>query len=66
MKLTFELVTATNLTAFNELVNEKLAQNYKFITGQLVTINEHESISGKGYQYSVALLLEEDDNAGQA
>lgn len=63
MKLTFELVAATDINTFNELVNAKLAENYKFITGQLVTITPHEQLQGSGYQYSVALLLEEDDNA---
>lgn len=61
MKLTFKLVTATDIDIFNQLVNEKLAQNYKFITGQLVTITERKSVNGLGFlQYSVALLLEEE------
>lgn len=60
IKLTFELVAATNLTAFNELVNERLASNYKFVNGQPMLVTPHEDISGHGYQYSVAMLLEEE------
>ena len=63
------MIATTDITSFNKLVNEKLAQGYKFITGQPVYITDHEDSRGRGYQYSVALLLEEieeSDHVGQA
>jgi len=68
MKLTFELVAATDLTTFNELVNSKLAQGYRFVTGHSILITEHtvtrvdhSGITDIGCQYSVAMLLEEEE-----
>lgn len=60
MKLTFELVAATDINAFDKIVNEKLAAGYKFLTGQPMFITEHEDITGPGYQYSMPMLLEEE------
>lgn len=60
MKLTFEMVAATDLNMFNKVVNQKLAQNYKFVTGMATIVTEHEDITGKGFQYSVAMILEEE------
>lgn len=60
MRLTFELVAATNIGAFNEQVNDMLAKGYKFVTNMPVAVNDHEDISGPGKQYSIAMLLEEE------
>lgn len=60
MKLTFKLVAATNVTAFNEAVNYHLTEGYRFVAGQQMIITSHEDISGHGFQYSVPMLLEEE------
>lgn len=60
MKLTFKLVAATDINSFNELVTGYLAAGWKFVANMPVAINEHEDITGHGYQYSVGMLLEEE------
>lgn len=60
MKLTFELVAATNLPDFNEMVNQRLAEGFRFVVGHPMIITPREDGSGKGLQYSAAMLLEEE------
>lgn len=60
IKLTFKLVAATNVNAFNEAVNDHLTKGYRFVSGQPMVVTPHEDISGHGFQYSVAMLLEEE------
>lgn len=58
MNVTFELVAALDVNSFNTLVNERLAQGWKFMQGALVSVNRHEDMSGYGYQYSIPMILE--------
>lgn len=60
MKVTFKLVAATNINAFNELVTQHFADGWKFVANMPVTVTPHEDISGNGFQYSLAMLLEEE------
>lgn len=64
MKFLFKMVAATDITTFENLVNDYLDQGYRFM-GTPVTVTEHESINGMGYQYTVPMLKEEQENANQ-
>ena len=60
MKLTFELVYGPNIHIFNQVVNQRLAEGWKFMN-QPVMITETEEMNGPGHQYSIAMLLEEEE-----
>jgi len=60
IKVTFKLIAAHDVNTINEVVNKHLAEGWKFMTGSTLLINKHETIAGKGYQYSITMLLEEE------
>lgn len=60
IKFTFELITATDKTTFDELVNDRLARNYRFLTGQPLIVTRHKTFKGWSYKYSVPMMLEEE------
>lgn len=60
MKHIFVVVAAYDINSFNTLVNEKLALGYKFLNGSPMIISPCETVTGRGLQYSIPMLLEEE------
>lgn len=61
MKVTFELVAATSVGTFNQLVTEHLASGWKFVANMPMMVTPHEDITGHGFQYSMPMILEEEN-----
>lgn len=60
IKVTFKMIAALDVASFNETVNQHLNNGWKFMNGMTVLITDHEDSRGRGYQYSIAMLLEEE------